>query len=215
MKGKYMNNELQLRTGPYRTTFTGTEITRASTPDEWQNYGETLKRIDEAKQWAIGDWLVDGKAHYGDRLYEKAARILEIPRNTLEHYKSQSERFKLCTRVQNLSWAHHREVVSLKKTHRPDTGKWKVSGDPDENKRPESVFFANRTEHSEKPDIVYELIEQMYPEYNKLEMFSRKERNGWDSWGDETFRIYEQRQNKNQRMGGKASVLRLHRICDP
>ena len=61
-----MDNELQLKTGPYKTTFVGTEITRASTPDEWQNYGEILKRIDEAKQWAIGDWLVDGKTHYGD-----------------------------------------------------------------------------------------------------------------------------------------------------
>jgi len=56
---------------------------------------------------------------------------------------------------------------------------------PDENKRPDSIFFADRTEHSEKPDVVYELIEKMYPEYNKLEMFSRKERNGWKSWGDE------------------------------
>jgi len=56
---------------------------------------------------------------------------------------------------------------------------------PDDNKKPESVFFADRTEHSEKPEIAYKLIEQMYPEYNKLEMFSRKERDGWDSWGDE------------------------------
>jgi len=138
-----MNNELQLRTGPYRTTFTGTEITRASTPDEWQNYGEILKRIDEAKQWAIGDWLVDGKTHYGDGLYEKAERILDYDNNSLRHYKSLSERFEMCLRKHNLSWQHHKEVSSLKKTHRPDTGKWKVSNEPDADKIQE---FLNKAE---------------------------------------------------------------------
>jgi N6-adenosine-specific RNA methylase IME4 len=57
---------------------------------------------------------------------------------------------------------------------------------PDDNKKPESVFHAPRTEHSEKPDIVYQIIETMYPEYGKLEMFAREKRAGWDSWGDES-----------------------------
>ena len=56
---------------------------------------------------------------------------------------------------------------------------------PDDNKKPESVFHAPRTEHSEKPDIVYQIIETMYPSYKKLEMFARKAREGWDVWGDE------------------------------
>jgi N6-adenosine-specific RNA methylase IME4 len=55
----------------------------------------------------------------------------------------------------------------------------------DTDKRPESVFFADRTEHSAKPDLVYEIIEQMYPTYIKYEMFARKEREGWKCWGDE------------------------------
>ena len=63
-----------------------------------------------------GRWLVDGKSHYGDGLYEKAAIILGVEKNTLEHYKSQSEKFGICTRVQNLSWAHHRELTSIKQT---------------------------------------------------------------------------------------------------
>ena len=56
---------------------------------------------------------------------------------------------------------------------------------PDESKRPESVFFAPRTEHSKKPETVYEMIESMYPEYKKLEMFAKTEREGWKAWGDE------------------------------
>lgn len=51
--------------------------------------------------------------------------------------------------------------------------------------RPASIFSSLRTNHSEKPDIVYEIIEKMYPNKNYLEMFARKERNNWKSWGNE------------------------------
>jgi N6-adenosine-specific RNA methylase IME4 len=43
---------------------------------------------------------------------------------------------------------------------------------------------APRREHSRKPEA-YELIEQMYPELPKIELFARQRRNGWDAWGNE------------------------------
>lgn len=329
------SNELQLRTSAYRTTFVGTEIIRTSTLEEWRTYGEILKRVDEAKQWAIGDWLKDGKRHYGDKLYEEAERITELEQSTLRKFKSQAENFELFRRRNNLSWAHHAEVTSLKLikerkgklylSDKPDKDKmqeflkkaekeqWSVrelrmavaqykrrqqeeirlanepekfsviladpaweydfslsnsrqidnqylpssledmkrlrvpaadncvlfmwatnpklrealelieawgfdyktnatwikdkigmgyyfrqkhelllvatKGDlelPNENQRPESVFFADRTEHSKKPNNVYEIIEQMYPEYKKFEMFAREKQPGWEVWGDES-----------------------------
>ena len=328
-------NELTLKTGPYRTTFVGTEIVRQSTKDEWQNYGEILKRVDEAKQWAIGDWLIDGKRHYGDGLYKEAEEILNSDKNSLMNLKSIAERFEFSLRNENLSWNHHKEVSSLKLIEQDHAGKLKLSDKPDkekmqwfldkaekkdlsvrdlreqinqykrrqqeeirlanepekfaiiladpaweydfsksdsrqidnnysptaledmkrlkppaaddcvlfmwatnpklkealslieawgfeyktgaawvkdkigmgyyfrqkhelllvatkgflelpdDNKKPDSVFFADRTEHSEKPEIVYELIEKMYPEYNKIELFARHTHKGWKSWGDE------------------------------
>jgi N6-adenosine-specific RNA methylase IME4 len=51
--------------------------------------------------------------------------------------------------------------------------------------RPSSVITAPRREHSRKPDEAYELIEQMYPELPKIELFARQRRNGWDAWGNE------------------------------
>lgn len=39
--------------------------------------------------------------------------------------------------------------------------------------------------HSEKPECVYEMLEDMFPNERKLEMFARNYRNGWDSFGDE------------------------------
>nr|WP_279196861.1 MT-A70 family methyltransferase [Ralstonia mannitolilytica] len=49
-----------------------------------------------------------------------------------------------------------------------------------------SVFAEKRREHSRKPDCAYEMIEAMYPELNKIELFCRGEpRTGWAGWGNE------------------------------
>lgn len=39
--------------------------------------------------------------------------------------------------------------------------------------------------HSEKPKEFYEIIEKLYPDYNKIELFARNERPGWTSWGNQ------------------------------
>jgi N6-adenosine-specific RNA methylase IME4 len=57
---------------------------------------------------------------------------------------------------------------------------------PPPDRRPGSVVEARRGRHSEKPGCVYELIEQMYPNAQRLELFARgKPRPGWSSWGNE------------------------------
>ena len=56
---------------------------------------------------------------------------------------------------------------------------------PEEATRPPSIIVANVQEHSKKPEIVYELIESMYPNRQYLELFARNTREGWVSWGDE------------------------------
>jgi len=58
-------------------------------------------------------------------------------------------------------------------------------GTPLPENRPESVIFAPRFEHSKKPDIVYGIIEKMYPGKSYFEMFARKTREGWGVWGNE------------------------------
>jgi N6-adenosine-specific RNA methylase IME4 len=51
--------------------------------------------------------------------------------------------------------------------------------------RPASVIEAARREHSRKPDEAYELIEQMYPDLPKIELFARNARAGWSAWGNQ------------------------------
>jgi len=51
--------------------------------------------------------------------------------------------------------------------------------------RPDSVISANRTRHSQKPPEFYSIIEKMYPDMKKIELFARNNRHGWSSWGNE------------------------------
>jgi len=56
---------------------------------------------------------------------------------------------------------------------------------PPPARRPASVISAPRREHSRKPDEAYELIERMYPELPRIELFARQARPGWAAWGNE------------------------------
>ena len=40
-----------------------------------------------------------------------------------------------------------------------------------------------RTKHSEKPICVAENIRKMFPDQNRIELFARSEKYGWDCWG--------------------------------
>jgi N6-adenosine-specific RNA methylase IME4 len=48
-----------------------------------------------------------------------------------------------------------------------------------------SVFFEKPREHSRKPEFAYRLIEQLYPDAARIDVFSRQARPGWDQFGDQ------------------------------
>ena len=45
------------------------------------------------------------------------------------------------------------------------------------------LVSVHRGKHSEKPDIVIDGITKMFPTQQKIELFARKNYDGWDSWG--------------------------------
>jgi N6-adenosine-specific RNA methylase IME4 len=51
--------------------------------------------------------------------------------------------------------------------------------------RVSSVIQAPRGQHSAKPDAVYAIIEAMYPDFPKIELFARRAREGWSAWGNQ------------------------------
>lgn len=57
--------------------------------------------------------------------------------------------------------------------------------DRDERGKIHSVFTEQVKRRSQKPEVAYEIIERLYPKTNRLEMYARNERFGWDCWGNE------------------------------
>jgi N6-adenosine-specific RNA methylase IME4 len=49
----------------------------------------------------------------------------------------------------------------------------------------ESAFDADVGEHSEKPELAYEMLEAYFPTLPKIELNAREKRDGWDVWGAE------------------------------
>lgn len=48
-----------------------------------------------------------------------------------------------------------------------------------------SIFSEKSREHSRKPDHIYKLIDLFWPGLNKIDVFSREKRYGWDQWGNQ------------------------------
>lgn len=59
-------------------------------------------------------------------------------------------------------------------------------------------FFQEKPrEHSRKPEYVQDMIDLMYPEAKKIELFARRSREGWDTWGNEVTKFDKEVQNEN------------------
>ena len=67
---------------------------------------------------------------------------------------------------------------------------------------PPGVVFAEseRDSHSSKPDIFYEITEKAHPNQNKIELFARQRRKGWNAFGnpDELDSDIPQNQSKQE-----------------
>ena len=48
-----------------------------------------------------------------------------------------------------------------------------------------NAFFHPATQHSVKPDNVHEMLDTMFPGEPGLELFARRQRAGWTTWGGE------------------------------
>ena len=55
----------------------------------------------------------------------------------------------------------------------------------DERGKIHTVFTEQVKAHSQKPETSYQIIERLYPDTKKVEMYARRKRNGWSAWGNE------------------------------
>lgn len=57
---------------------------------------------------------------------------------------------------------------------------------PQAKDRQRSIISEPYSGHSKKPVTFYDIIDRMYPEYPKIELFCRKPQPGWDVWGNQS-----------------------------
>ena len=55
------------------------------------------------------------------------------------------------------------------------------------------VILTKKDRHSKKPHKCYTLLERLYGEVDRIEMFARHRREGWDTWGNQ---VPKEQQNK-------------------
>ncbi len=96
-------------------TQTGIRFDKPLSLDEWIGVGQFLERANGAIQWWLGDWYAYGegrKEKWGDK-YEQGLSQFNLSYSSLRNYCWVSNAVQLSTRVDNLPWAHHREVARL------------------------------------------------------------------------------------------------------
>ena len=96
-------------------TTTGLKLADGLPFDEWEEIGEAVVQQGEAFVWCMGDWLVYGERTYGgDDRYRDALARVNVKYDALKNYAWVSRNVERSTRVDGLSWSHHRAVASLK-----------------------------------------------------------------------------------------------------
>jgi site-specific DNA-methyltransferase (adenine-specific) len=97
---------------PGTITPTSLDLPENLSHDDWERVGESLRLMEGAVHWWIGDWLAHGEKVYG-ATYDEAERLTEFSKQTLKIDKWVADRIEKFLRRNFLSWTHHKEVAAL------------------------------------------------------------------------------------------------------
>lgn len=81
------------------------------TYDQWRDAGSQLNKIEQARQWWIGDWWNAG-VEWGKG--EETCRDTGVEYQTARNCGSIAKSFEMSRRRDNLTFGHHSEVLSVK-----------------------------------------------------------------------------------------------------
>jgi N6-adenosine-specific RNA methylase IME4 len=114
--------------------------------------------------WVIDKFLPEVEVLMKDRKYRLHARMIWDKGNGM------APAFTVRFSHEYVLWYYKPKLEPIAKEMR---GKFKT------------VIQANSREHSRKPDEAYSMIESLYPNAKRLDVFSRQPREGWDQFGDQ------------------------------
>jgi len=114
--------------------------------------------------WTIDTYLHESEAILKRLGYKLHARIVWDKQNGV------APAFTIRFCHEYLLWGYTTPMLQIEKSQR---GKLR------------SVISEPPKRHSQKPECAYQMIEALYPNATKIELFARNRRVGWDSWGNE------------------------------
>jgi site-specific DNA-methyltransferase (adenine-specific) len=83
----------------------------------WLQIGETLQRMERSINWWLGDWWNYGERAYGEMASQAAKQRIEDATGhsykVIQNAGWVAAKFEKSTRVDSLSWTHHRAVADL------------------------------------------------------------------------------------------------------
>ncbi len=132
-------------------------------------HGEVLPILAEERHnvfmWTIDKYLLAAEKFMQELGYIRHARIVWNKRSGMA--PAYTVRFT----CEYLLWFYRKGKILL----------------PDEESRGRYPTYMQETvkRHSQKPECAYRMLEDMFRETGKIELFARKPRSGWDCWGNE------------------------------
>ena len=112
-----VNQPPQLRLGKFILKQTGLEIDGIPERDEWESVLTTLIWFARNHPWWIGDLIRFGEARMGDSFYNVMVPDATVC-DMIGRHAGVAKSIPPSQRDGELSWTHHREVVSLRPSER-------------------------------------------------------------------------------------------------
>jgi hypothetical protein len=104
---------------------TGLAVHQDLSFEEWSALAPRLNEASRCVAFLIGDWLIYGEARFNNGTsklsrrvrsedYERAVAATGLDRSTLQNYAYVARKVPSATRLEALSWEHHKAVAKLK-----------------------------------------------------------------------------------------------------
>lgn len=98
--------------GNIGVTSMGLDLPDALTKEEWRSFLNAIQSVKQSYQFVIGDWFAAGKDRFNVS-YEEIAALTGFKVKTVEIWASACRNVPKFTRVNFLTFAHHRAVAVL------------------------------------------------------------------------------------------------------
>lgn len=114
--------------------------------------------------WTVEQYLIECEEYMKQRGYKRHCRIIWDKMNGV------APAFTVRYSHEYLIWYYKPKMLTIAQDAR---GKFMTT------------FSEKAREHSRKPEFAYKMVEKLYPDNNKMDVFSREKRIGWSQFGDQ------------------------------